>query len=398
MLPRVDLPDLIMEVHGWTGCLDAYTHLSEAEARMSELPTSVAACLLAEACNVGFAPIIQPGHPALGRARLSHVNQNYLRAENHRAANACLIDAQAGIDLVAQWGTGQLASVDGLRFVVPPASVRASANPRYFGQRGKGVTWLNYVNDQVAGLGGIVVTGTIRDSLHVLDGLLDLDGGTRPELVATDTASYSDQVFGLFALLGYQFSPRLADMPDQKFWRINPDADYGRLNALVPDRKHLLDLDLIRRNWPDILRVIGSLSTGAIQASELMRVTQGGGTPTTLAGRWPSTGVSPRPCTCSPSSTSTRPTGAASTCSSTLRNPATPWRGPRSAARRGLSRPRRTRGPAFPARVATRELPRPLRLHQQPTGPATAPARSQRTRRRGHLTGVSEGILPRDDH
>jgi hypothetical protein len=141
---------------------------------MSELPTSVAACLLAEACNVGFAPIIQPGHRALGRARLSHVNQNYLRAENHRAANACLIDAQAGIDLVAQWGTGQLASVDGLRFVVPPASVRASANPRHFGQRGTGVTWLNYVNDQVAGLGGIVVTGTIRDSLHVLDGLLDL--------------------------------------------------------------------------------------------------------------------------------------------------------------------------------------------------------------------------------
>jgi hypothetical protein len=51
-----------------------------------------------------------------------------------------------------------------------------------------------------------------------------------------------------------------------------------------------------------------------------------------------------------------------------------------------------------PARVATRELPRPLRLHQQPTGSATAPARSQRSRRRGHLTGVSEGILPRDDH
>ncbi len=258
MLPRVDLPDLIMEMHGWTGCLDAYTHLSEAEARMSELPTSVAACLLAEACNVGFAPIIQPGEPALSRARLSHVNQNYLRAENHRAANACLIAAQAGIDLVTAWGTGQLASVDGLRFVVPPASVRASANPRYFGQRGKGVTWLNYVNDQVAGLGGIVVTGTIRDSLHVLDGLLDLDGGTRPELVATDTASYSDQVFGLFALLGYQFSPRLADMPDQKFWRIDPHADYGRLNPLAPDRKHLLDLDLIQRNWPDILRVVGS--------------------------------------------------------------------------------------------------------------------------------------------
>lgn len=282
MLPRVDLPDLIMEVHGWTGCLDAYTHLSEAEARMNELPVSVAACLIAEACNVGFAPVIAHGHPALSRARLSHVNQNYLRAENHRAANACLIEAQAEIDLVTQWGTGQLASVDGLRFLVPSPSVRAGANPRYFGQRGKGVTWLNYVNDQVSGLGGIVVTGTIRDSLYVLDGLLDLDGGKRPELVATDTASYSDQVFGLFALLGYQFSPRLADMPDQKFWRLDPAADYGPLNALASDRKHLLDLDLIKRNWPDILRVIGSLATGTIRASELMQVTQGGGTPTTL--------------------------------------------------------------------------------------------------------------------
>lgn len=282
MMPQVDLPDLIMEVHGWTGCLAEYTHLSEADARMSELPLSVAACLVAEACNVGFTPVIHPSHFALRRSRLSHVQQNYLRPDTHRAANARLLDAQAGLDLVSQWGTGAVASVDGLRFVVPSASVRAGANPRYFGQRNKGVTWLNYVNDQVAGLGGLVVTGTVRDSLYVLDGLLDLDGGPRPEMVATDSASYSDQVFGLFALLGYQFSPRLADMPDQKFWRADPAADYGPLNALAGDRRHVLDLELIRRNCPDLLRVVGSLATGTMKASELMRITQGGGTPTTL--------------------------------------------------------------------------------------------------------------------
>lgn len=282
MLPQVDLPDLIMEVHGWTGCLDEYTHLSEADARMSDLPLSVAACLVAEACNVGFTPVIHPSQPALRRSRLLHVQQNYLRPDTHGAANARLLQQQNTLDLVGQWGNGSVASVDGLRFVVPSASVRAGANPRYFGQRNKGVTWLNYVNDQVAGLGGIVVTGTVRDSLYVLDGLLDLDGGPRPEMVATDSASYSDQVFGLFALLGYQFSPRLADMPDQKFWRADPTADYGPLNALAGDRRHVLDLELIRRNWPDLLRVAGSLATGAMKASELMRITQGGGSPTTL--------------------------------------------------------------------------------------------------------------------
>src|SRR5204863_1361384 len=41
-------------------------------------------------------------------------------------------------------------------------------------------------------------------------------------------------VFGLFRLLGYQFSPRLADTGGARFWRIDPHADYGRLNQSPP--------------------------------------------------------------------------------------------------------------------------------------------------------------------
>jgi len=55
MLPRVDLPELLLEVHAWTGYLDQFTHLSEAGARMDDLAVSVAAVLVAEACNVGCA-------------------------------------------------------------------------------------------------------------------------------------------------------------------------------------------------------------------------------------------------------------------------------------------------------------------------------------------------------
>lgn len=48
------------------------------------------------------------------------------------------------------------------------------------------------VNDQVAGIGAMVVRGTPRDSLYTLDTLLNLDGGVKPEIVATDNASYPD--------------------------------------------------------------------------------------------------------------------------------------------------------------------------------------------------------------
>jgi hypothetical protein len=106
MVPQVDLPELLLEVHAWTGYLDAFTHVSEAGSRMSDLATSVAAVLIAQGCNLGFIPVMKPGHPALTRDRLSHVEQSYLRAETLAAANARLIHAQAGIELAQLWGGG----------------------------------------------------------------------------------------------------------------------------------------------------------------------------------------------------------------------------------------------------------------------------------------------------
>nr|WP_199820320.1 Tn3 family transposase [Streptomyces rimosus] len=40
----------------------------------------------------------------------------------------------------------------------------------------------------------------------------------KSEVVTTDNASYSDMAFGLFKILGYNFSPRFRAMDDQRFW------------------------------------------------------------------------------------------------------------------------------------------------------------------------------------
>src|SRR4051794_38972690 len=92
-----------------------------------------------------------------------------------------------------------------------------------------------------------------------------------PAEVMTDTAAYADTVFGLFWLLGYQFSPRLADIGDARFWRIDRTADYGPLDSLA---RHRVDVELIRRNWEDLLRLAGSLKLGRIHAGAIMRVLQ----------------------------------------------------------------------------------------------------------------------------
>jgi TnpA family transposase len=278
-LPRVDLPEVLLEIHARTGFAQEFTHLSEGAARVGELPISVCAVLLAEACNIGLEPVVRSDVAALTRGRLNWVQQNYLRAETLTRANATLVDTQSTLPLAQAWGGGEVASADGLRFVVPIRTLNAGPNRKYYGAH-RGVTYYNFSSDQFTGFHGIVIPGTLRDSMYILDGLLEHQTQLRPVEIMTDTAGVSDLVFGLFWLLGYQFSPRLADIGEARFWRLDHTADYGVLNSIARSR---VNTDLIIRNWDDILRVAGSLQQGTVSASELMRSILRSKQPSTLA-------------------------------------------------------------------------------------------------------------------
>ncbi len=276
--PLVDLPELLLEIQARTGFASEFSHISEARSRLDDLPTSICAVLLAEACNIGLTPMVRKGIPALERDRLLYVQQNYVRPDTLSRANACLVDYQAKIPLAQAWGGGEVASADGLRFIVPLKTLNAGPSPKYFGT-GRGITLINYTSDQFSGFKNIVVTGTLRDSLVILEGLLNQETGLDPKELMTDTASYTDTVFGIFHILGYQFSPRLADVGASRFWRIDPSADYGVLNGLA---RQTINKNLIEQNWDDILRVAGSLRLSTVNVTDLLRALQGNGHPSTL--------------------------------------------------------------------------------------------------------------------
>ncbi|MDZ0125724.1 Tn3 family transposase, partial [Klebsiella pneumoniae] len=119
-----------------------------------------------------------------------------------------------------------------------------------------------------SGFHGIVVPGTLRDSIFVLEGLLEQQTGLNPVEIMTDTAGTSDIIFGLFWLLGYQFSPRLADAGEAIFWRVDKSANYGALDALA---RGCADLSKVENQWDEMMRTAGSLKLGTIHASELIR-------------------------------------------------------------------------------------------------------------------------------
>jgi TnpA family transposase len=95
-------------------------------------------------------------------------------------------------------------------------------------------------------------------------------------------------VFGIFAMLGYRFAPRFADLGDQRFWRADlppsPDgspvtSDYGLMEAIARQK---INLKKITTQWPDMVRVAGSLATGQVRAYDLLRMFGRQGHPTPL--------------------------------------------------------------------------------------------------------------------
>lgn len=63
----------------------------------------------------------------------------------------------------------------------------------------------------------MTVPGTLRDSLNLLAIVLEQETELQPTEIMTDTAGYTDTIFGIFHVLGYQFSPRIADVGRARF-------------------------------------------------------------------------------------------------------------------------------------------------------------------------------------
>jgi TnpA family transposase len=83
----------------------------------------------------------------------------------------------------------------------------------------------------------------------------------------TDTAGYTDQVFGLSHLFGFRFAPRLRDISDVKLHSIDKPSDYPKIEPLLRGR---VNVKIIQENYNDILRLAHSIREGKVSGSLIM--------------------------------------------------------------------------------------------------------------------------------
>ena len=104
-----------------------------------------------------------------------------------------------------------------------------------------------------------VVPTTMRDATVILDAILDNESELLIADHTSDTAGFTHMVFGLFDLLGIQFSPRIRDIADQQLFRFEKTSPNTELNTLF---KGAIRQDLIVQNWDAMLRLAGCLKLG----------------------------------------------------------------------------------------------------------------------------------------
>ena len=73
----------------------------------------------------------------------------------------------------------------------------------------------------------------MRDATYVLDGLLYHEADLRIEEHYTDTAGFTDHVFGLCHLLGFRFATRIRDLADRRLYTAENAKSYPMLLPFI---------------------------------------------------------------------------------------------------------------------------------------------------------------------
>ncbi|OHW61203.1 Tn3 transposase DDE domain protein [Andreesenia angusta] len=264
MLPRIKLTDLLMDVAQITGFHHQFTHASNNRKPDEGETITIMAALLGMGMNIGLSKMAD-ATPGLSYKQLANVSQWRMHEDAMSKAQATLVNFHHKLDLAYHWGDGTTSSSDGMRMKLGVSSLHADSNPHY--GSGKGTTIYRFTSDQFSSYYTKVIHTNSRDAIHVLDGLLHHDTDLNIEEHFTDTAGYTDQIFGLTHLLGFKFAPRIRDLSDSKLFTIGKASDYPKLEPLLRGQ---INTKLIKDNYDDVLRLAHSIREGAVSASLIM--------------------------------------------------------------------------------------------------------------------------------
>ena len=263
-LPEVRITDILLEVDHALGFTDAFTHLRTGAPCKDRI--GLLNVLLAEGINLGLNKMAEASNTH-EYWELTRLARWHIESDAMNRALATVVEAQARLPMAQYWGLGLTASSDGQFF---PTARQGEAMNLVNAKYGNvpGLKAYTHLSDQFAPFATQAIPATVHEAPYILDGLLMNETGRRVREQYADTGGFTDHVFAVTALLGYQFIPRIRDLPSKRLHVFDPSGVPDELRTLIGSK---VRSKLIAANWPDVLRSAATMVAGAIAPSQLLR-------------------------------------------------------------------------------------------------------------------------------
>jgi TnpA family transposase len=197
----------------------------------------------------------------------------YFSEENTQEANDKIVAYMDKLEIVKHMRNNikeNYTSSDGQKFSIASniASTNAGYSHKYFGTK-KGVVVYTFIDESHRLFHSRVINVSERESGYVIDGLLHNET-VKSNFHAGDTHAYTEIIFGLTDILGFNFGPRIKNFKDQQLYGFNFPKYYHDLGyKLTPKRK--INIEKIRDNWDDILRLAITIKERKTTATQILK-------------------------------------------------------------------------------------------------------------------------------
>ena len=125
-----------------------------------------------------------------------------------------------------------------------------------------------HTSNQLSVINTQAISCAPRESLYVIDGLLNNNTILAIKEHTTDTEGFTEHVFALCHLLGIKFMPRIKDLKSQQLYRVDKATSYGDLDVLLTKTA---SIDLVIEQFDEMVRVAASLKKKLSPAHEIIR-------------------------------------------------------------------------------------------------------------------------------
>lgn len=279
---QIALYELLAEVEKITGFRKCFKKRPQRHVKRAEAPIK---SLLAVAISLGT----NTGHNDLAKQStgitlkmLRDTERDFFNNENIKAANDIIIREISNFALSTIYYFKDdviFTASDGQKLVVEADSVLSNHSFKYFG-KAKGVVLNRLLDETQAFIHGNVIAGGEREAHSMVDAVMkskrmlfgdgESEKNPKKHQHASDTHGFTNATFGVLFLDSVAFAPRLANMPRLTLLAYeNKYKDGNTTNRIAP--KSTVRKNLIRKNWKDILRLMATLKSGTVSASNLLK-------------------------------------------------------------------------------------------------------------------------------